>query len=121
MHLKYISVTEGYSGHRFCEPNHNLDDQYNSDQVFVHNLKYTFPTGEDFPGILSEDKKVMMLPIEAYGMFNGTEAYPFSSACSVSTGWQCRPFHPKFNGHIVIKDALIKQLKADKVPGVQTS
>lgn len=39
-HLGFISITEGYDGHRFCEPGTTRDDQYSSANVYFWNLSF---------------------------------------------------------------------------------
>jgi hypothetical protein len=131
MHIKYVSVTEGFNGHRFCEAGHSFEDQWYSDQVYIWNLQY-FNNNQEVTGtVISSDKDSdghqvlwMQWPFTNQSMADFDTGLSEQSGSGggneISNGWRLRPFHPKANGHTVIKNSVIAQLKADKVPGVRS-
>jgi len=117
-HVKYIPITAGFDGHRFCEDNHSKVDNYLSGDVWFWNVS---PPGI---GATADSAVADQLP----GNFDGTytetphlldfSEESLSDPGVISFGWQLRPFHPKYAGHTVIKDAIVARLRADGISGV---
>lgn len=105
-HVGYVSITEGFDGHRFCEPDHTDYDEYYSGDVWYWNL--SVPP-------LVEGGNDTAVP-------KGTDEplFDFSNLGNSTDGFKLRPFHPREAGFTAIKEAIIGQLKADKVPGVNS-
>jgi hypothetical protein len=106
--VKYISVTEGFDGHRFCEKNHALDDQYFSSDVWLWNL---VAPGFGTLAELDSSKWVDWLNK------NASDIDP--NGGHIWNGWHQRLFYPRQQGHQVIANAIIAQMQADKLPGVK--
>ncbi|KAF2419586.1 SGNH hydrolase [Tothia fuscella] len=123
MHVQFVSITEGFQGGRFCEPGSTFEDQYYNNNVLFWNLQFVDKSGQAIAGRVIDmpgGGKSMLLPQEANDMLdqygNITVSVPGQPTLQ---GWMLRPFHPKLLGHRVMKDKVIAQLKADKVPGVR--
>ena len=136
--VRYLSINEGFEGHRFCEKGSNLVNEYLGSNVWFWNLTPAFLSSANVNTITHFDDPAEFL---AALTANGTTTIPSSldlnkalatplfvddgklSASSsqggIADGWKMRPFHPKLAGHLAIREAIIAQLKADKVPGVQ--
>jgi hypothetical protein len=76
MNIRYVSTTEGFNGHRFCEDGHSFEDQWYSDDVFPWNLQYLNSSGQ--VSVDSLATKFMALPADA--QLNG-----FANALSEGT------------------------------------
>ena len=136
--VRYVSINEGFEGHRFCEKGSYHSNEYLSSNVWFWNLSPPFRSSANANTTTHFDDPAEFL---AALTANGTTTIPSSldlnralatpllvddgqiSATSnqggISSGWRMRPFHPKLAGHLAIREAIIAQLKADKVPGVQ--
>ncbi|KAK6427956.1 hypothetical protein LTR95_015906 [Oleoguttula sp. CCFEE 5521] len=110
--VQYISITESFAGHRFCEWDSNIfSDRYGSDDVKadqMFNATYMVDSqsqeSKDFwnwKDLFNFDKA-----LHDYGNF----IIPFQGA---SPGVALRPFHPTEQGHTAIKDALKAQMKIE--------
>ncbi|KAH0536746.1 hypothetical protein FGG08_006418 [Glutinoglossum americanum] len=127
MHLGFIPVSDGFDGHRFCEPNHSLKDQWSSDDVWIWNLQYSNPdNGQAEIGEILTDTNGTSYMGQAQGdsesnYQNFTLFSPdaFGPSQPSGSGWSSRPFHPKKVGYTKMKDTIIQRLKGDRVPGVQ--
>jgi hypothetical protein len=137
--VRYVSINEGFEGHRFCEKDSFHFIEYYGSNVWFWNLSPPLPFLPENANTTAQfdDQGQFLAALTA----NGTATVPASldldlalatpllqddddiSATSntgkVSNGWRMRPFHPKLSGHGAIKDAIVAQLKADMVPGVQ--
>jgi hypothetical protein len=119
----YIPVSDEFENHRFCEANHNEEDQWTSSDVWIWNLQWNDgdtggpnkpPTapGGDFP-VMSLDT-VNRTALDNL-VFNGSDV---NAQVQSGFGWTARPFHPKPRGHEQMKNFFIQRLKDDEVPGV---
>lgn len=128
--VRYIDLDAGFSGHRFCEPGANHNDQRNKDtnfnSVYFWNLNYPLwliSTAHPFgSGDVPEDTFIDSVTAEqAEQLFGGQNVTAWSGSGSgggneVGNGWRLRPFHPRKSGYTSIKDAILKQLKTDGFP-----
>jgi hypothetical protein len=124
MHVKYVSITEGFQTFRFCESGVSFVDNYGSDKVRLWNLLQENDTTRAVTGevlTMPNNGKMMMLRQDALDVIRANKGLPvFSPAANeLANGWMMRVFHPKTAGHTAIKDAIIKQIRADKVPGTR--
>jgi hypothetical protein len=136
--VRYVSINEGFEGHRFCEKGSFHSNEYYSSGVWFWNLSPPPLFGGNANTTAKfDDQGQFLAALTANGTataptsldLNAAMAAPLleddddtsanSNTGTVSDGWKLRPFHPKVTGHGVIKDAIIAQLKADVVPGVQ--
>lgn len=106
--LRYISITEGFSGHRFCETPQWwqkpiwFNRQYYGTTVWIWNLS---------PPQLDNADETTPVPVPPEGLSGGL--FTFDTA---TPGWQQRPFHPKAPGYSAIRDAIKAQMKTDNIP-----
>jgi hypothetical protein len=120
-HIVFIDPSPLFEGHRFCEPGHTLTNQYFLNDVWLWNLSppeldpdYGAPL---LNGILSFFQERW---VANHTFPNGTQATQDQiEAMLGSSGSTGRPFHPKVWGHSAIKDAVIAELRKNKVPGVK--
>ena len=101
----YISITEVFDGHRFCEPRHNIFNQFSSNDVWLWNLS---PSADELAQIVKDH----LNPSAEDGVV------PWKGPPLWEDGSTTRPFQPKVFGYKAIKDAIIKKLRDDKVPGI---
>jgi hypothetical protein len=120
--VDYVSITEHFKGHRFCEPGHNIfTDMYGSDYVWFWNasprrLADRHATQNDvefqfnatyLAGVLSREDQFDWTYLLA--MEKGTNALgPWQGA---SPRIALPHFHPTQQGHTAIKDALKATIK----------
>ncbi|KAI9767435.1 MAG: hypothetical protein M1840_005664 [Geoglossum simile] len=119
-HLGFIDVTHGFEGHHFCEPEHSLEGQWSSGDVWIWNLGLSNNDGSIVVGKIATDVNGTQYMDQAEGD-NETfykEVNPFGSSGPISSGWAGRPFHPKVLGHGAMKKIMIAALRNDHVPGV---
>ena len=122
--VRYIDIDSYFTGHRFCEPAANYNDQINTDTnfdgVYLWNLNWSFQvTGQGAPSAAAAQGKLTAQ--EAQDAFNGQPVTAWSSPSGPGgnvpgNGWRLRPFHPRFTGYTAIKDAIFAQLKIDGLP-----
>lgn len=130
--VEFLDISPAFSGHRFCENNHNYQDQWYSTDVWLWN----FNTPADDP---PADPNLMNQWINAYRFPDNTTLPEFPNGTTIgvetqrgvetdgsggSTGsptWSLRPFHPKQGGTQAIANIVIAQALADKIPGVKGS
>ena len=122
---RFVDVDSGFSGHRFCEPGANHNDQLNTDtnfeKVYLWNLNWPWqvanqaaPNPDEQNGTVSAE--------EAQQLFgnNGVTAWSGSGSGgggnNPNNGWRLRPFHPRYSGYTSIKNAILAQFKADGLP-----
>ena len=136
--VRYVSVNEGFEGHRFCEKGSFHTNEYYGSSVWFWNLSPPNAfTGNANTTAQFDDQVQFLAALTANGTatapasldLNAAMATPLfvddddvsanSNTGTVPDGYKLRPFHPKIAGHGAIKDAIIAQLKADMVPGVQ--
>jgi hypothetical protein len=123
--IKFLNPSALYEGHRFCQPGHNIDNQYFLNDVWFWNLSppsldpdYT-NAGAQYT---NADAEWQHKWVSDYVYPNGTQATTdelkalISDSNPFSTG---RTFHPKAVGHTAMKDAMIAFLQANNVPGVK--
>jgi hypothetical protein len=118
MFIKYVPITDGFQARRFCELGASFEDQYYSDNTYLWSLQFINKDGQAIAGQtvdMPNGLKYMSLPQEAADFLRNIG----NIVDAILKGWTLLPFHPKFKGHTVIKDAVIAQAKADKVPGVK--
>lgn len=128
MFLKFVPMDAAFENHRFCESRHTINDQYNSNDVYLWNLLFNPFSGAEIPPhamTTAAGESFAEQPQQVLDYFAanvpGTGMWPSNNprANSPSMGYVARVFHPKTPGHKVMKDALIKALRTDKVPGVK--
>lgn len=126
--VRYIDVDSGFSGHRFCEPGSNYNEQINTDthfdKVYLWNLNYPWQiTGQGAPSAAAASGNVTAQ--EAQAAFNGGGVTAWSSGGGggnePGNGWRLRPFHPRYTGYTAIKEAIFAQLKVDGLPKAQSA
>jgi hypothetical protein len=125
--VNYIPVSIIYEGHRFCEPGHSFEDQYHSPDIWLWNLLYEDSNPDSSEIIRQTLDGTTHMDIQLN--FDNME-YPVRSLRGGKKrveamfpglgGWTGRPFHPKFMGHMAMKDAMVQKLKKDSVPGVKS-
>lgn len=122
--VRFIDLDPGFQGHRFCEPGMNYDDQFNTDthfdKVYLWNLNWPWQVASD-PSQATDQSSTQVDQQKAQDLFggNGVTAWSGGSGGASNTpdsGWRLRPFHPRYSGYTVIKDAILGQLKADGLP-----
>jgi hypothetical protein len=120
MHLGLIPVDNGFQGHRFCEENHTLKDQWSSGDVWLWNLQFSNDGGDQL-GQFLVDANGTSYQGQAPGDTeeNYANFAPWSPSSGSGSGWMSRPFHPKKAGFQLMKDTFIQRLKNDHVPGVK--
>ncbi|KAI1142332.1 SGNH hydrolase-type esterase domain-containing protein [Hypoxylon sp. FL0543] len=135
-----VQPTNLFQGHRFCEPGHSFEDQFYRDDVWLWNLQYYDTQSAALAGNPREAQKTdngvtfmagstakppsAGMVLSTFPISNGAAppSTPNPSPQSQSSfGWTARPFHPKWKGHLAMKDLFIQQMKNDKVPGVKGS
>src|SRR5579862_4626797 len=120
MHLGLIPIDDGFQGHRFCEANHSLEDQWTSGDVWLWNLQYSNDGGDQLGQILVDSNGTSyqgQAPGDSEQNYDSFD--PWSSNPSAGAPWIARPFHPKKTGNQQMKDIYIQRLKDDRVPGVK--
>jgi hypothetical protein len=124
MKLGFIPISDGFGGHRFCEPNHSLEDQWSNNDVWIWNLQWSNPKTLNIAevGAIVTDNNGTSYMGEAPGDDQANYANgvtPFSGPSHGSgSGWSSRPFHSKKIGYTNMKDTIIQKLRDDTVPGV---
>lgn len=105
----FVDLDPYFNNHRFCEPGDGYNDQWYSDNVWIWNLQVGDYQGQDITG-------GSFVPADP-------EIQPFSGSLGEgpSGGWKVRPFHPKFQGHTAIKNAIIAKMRVSGMPGVTPS
>lgn len=103
----YVDVDPFFNNHRFCEPGDTFQDQWTGSNVWIWNLQ--IDNAQDQAAADSGDTAGLT---ELHVFESGDENGPRS-------GWQSRPFHPKYRGHTAIKDAIIAKMRASGMPGVK--
>ncbi|EHL03100.1 hypothetical protein M7I_1075 [Glarea lozoyensis 74030] len=124
-----------FDGHRFCEKGRSLEDQYYHKDLWLWNLQYNDDkTGEEGGAVTGNDGVKQMASTSSAGV-NVTEGFQTVLGADTNPdaiippdqdahtqqygfGWTARPFHPKFDGHTALKDAFIKKMQDDRVPGI---
>ena len=107
-HVGYISITEDFGGHRFCEPDSNRVAQFTSSNVWNWNAQPSF-----FPPDWKTNDGGTDNPIPfPEPLFQFDDPSPSGTGEGV---WR-RPFHPKKQGYSSIKASILAKLKADKFP-----
>jgi hypothetical protein len=130
MHLGFIPISDGFEGHRFCEPQHTLADQWSSPDVWIWNLQYRdSQTDTDQLGnFLTDANNTQYQDLApgdnennyaAFTLFATPDEVAAQGSSQPGSGWSSRPFHPKFPGYTAMKDTMIQRLKTDLVPGVK--
>lgn len=117
--VKFIDISPAFNGHRFCEANHNFKDQFYNNDVWLWNLNSPANDPPADPSLMDLWLNSAELPDHTIFVPTGTISEQGSGG---STGdgpvWTQRPFHPKQGGNQAIKDIIIAQAKADKIPGI---
>ena len=105
-HVNYVSITESFGGHRFCEPDSNRVAQFTSSNVWNWNIQPSF-----FPPDWKTNDGGTDSPIPfPEPLFQFDDPSPSGTGEGV---WR-RPFHPKKQGYSSIKASILAKLKADK-------
>lgn len=120
--VRFIDIDSHFSGHRFCEPGSNYQEQINKDthfdKVYLWNLNYKWQVdGTAAPSTAAAEGKVSV--DEAKAAFNGGGVTAWSSGPGGNkpeNGWRLRPFHPRYTGYTAIKEAIFEQMKKDGIP-----
>jgi len=110
--IRYVSITEGFQGSRFCEvkPAYTPDIWWYNRQYYGNYVRFWNVV---LPALQNKnpnsDATSVPNPMDGFTgkLFTFTTDIP---------GWQQRPFHPKSPGYTAIKDAIIAQMKIDKLP-----
>ena len=124
MPIGFIPITRGFDKHRFCEENHSFDDQWYNRDVYFWNLNRIKEGDELVATILSYENGTGYMDQPRGDNQDDYQAAGSGSRGSgaggnlIENGWIFRAFHPKKDGHTVIKDAVIARMRADKVTGV---
>ncbi|KAK4691620.1 hypothetical protein P7C71_g5415, partial [Lecanoromycetidae sp. Uapishka_2] len=111
--IRYVSITEGFATYRFCESKPAwwpdwvwYNRQYYGSYVRFWNV--VLPQIENTDPVSGPPVPNPMVGFNGQ-LFTWTTDIP---------GYQQRPFHPKNDGYTAIKDAIIAQMKIDKVPQI---
>lgn len=99
--VRFIDISPGFNGHRFCEQGSSKFNPYYSGDAWFWNLSPPIPDLAN-PFTTTPPSSIWDWASSVLG--------------TLISGWTLRPFHPKFAGHIAIKDAIIAQMKLDGVP-----
>ena len=109
-HLGYVSITEGYNGHRFCEPDSNYVAQFTSSNVWNWNIQPSGVAGWDYnKGDNFDPQNPLQFPEPVF-------QFDEPSTDVGGKGVWMRPFHPKKQGYSSLKSSILAKLKADKFP-----
>ena len=128
--VRYIDIDSAFSGHRFCEPGSNYNEQINTDtnfdKVYLWNLNYPWQiTGQGAPSAAAASGNVSAQEAQAAFAGGGVTAWSGSGSGNggnkPDNGWRLRPFHPRYTGYTAIKNAILAQLKADGLPKASSS
>lgn len=123
MHVGFVDISPPFSddgGHRFCEVWATSQwSQYYDKNLWFWNLSPTLWSGDNH--IASELSKVPDEVQTRFPNLTGT-LYDFSVVepyyTQISEGASLRPLHPTKSGHAAIYQAIVAQLRSDKVPFV---
>lgn len=103
-HIRFFNPSTLFENHRFCEPGHNLNNQYFLNDVWFWNMS----PPEDDPqyATLQDTDHLETAWAQNYTFINGTQATQDQLLNIISpTGnpydsWSGRSFHPKTLGHV---------------------
>ena len=112
-HVGYISITEKFSGHRFCEAGQHWWDLFFSGDVWYWNIT---PQIFQNPQLLDGTPGALVAATQKSVPWPGPLFQFNTSPGDSGNGIAQRSFHPKKAGYTAIKDAILAQLKADGVP-----
>lgn len=124
-----------FAGHRFCEPNRTLEDQFYHKNLWLWNLQYNDEQKGEQAGVVMTDNGVSFMGSPAgvdvtkgfttvLGIDNNPRS-PIPDGSDPNTqqygfGWTARPFHPKFDGNTALANSFIQKMRDDKIDGVKT-
>jgi hypothetical protein len=114
--VHYVEISSKFGGRRFCEAGHTFDDQYYGNKMWLWNL-----ARKDVVDLADKNRATEKPPgeVDKEGLDPGVtpegQIIPVPPI-SWNYGLTARPFHPKSEGHAVIKDAIMEAIKAAKVP-----
>lgn len=118
--FRYVSVTEGFDGHRFCEAaEENFNNgQYFSRNVFFWNLSLPNKERTDDPNnklaaYVGQNNDTA----QALGPVDPTDPR-YANGGQGFEGFTLRPFHPTKEGHCEIKRAIWAQLLNDPIANI---
>ena len=114
--VRFVNPDPYFVGHRFCEEGSTIGKQYTDPDVWLWNIYPPLPDGHENDVLLeglNNDTTPYAPPVHPEVVMATT---PSGSPSGVTlNGWTLRPFHPKYDGHTAIKQAIIDQLDADKL------
>jgi hypothetical protein len=90
----FIDVDKQFEGHRFCQPEHTLPEQYTRDKVYLWNMAPTDIANKS--GVLEDDTTL--------------SKRSFATAMKSDSGMVLRPFHPKEIGYRAMTNAIFQAL-----------
>ncbi|GIZ47217.1 hypothetical protein CKM354_001031500 [Cercospora kikuchii] len=107
--VQYVSTTERFNGHRFCEKDHNMYDQYfgsnvwlwnvSPDGLFPSSVKDQAEANKDWADVYNATGFVFMPNMEAWDWTDMLNMEKGPEAKSPQQGWSpgvvLRPLHPK--------------------------
>lgn len=127
----YVSITEGFAGHRFCEPGQEKDWPYTTNRAWFWSAN-VLATASDDPND-PQQQQIDDDFLKAYNNTDSTEAAAYLSKFdwtyldltadglnatsgpdqNGAPGSTLRPMHPTIEGHGAITDILIARVQQD--------
>lgn len=118
----YLEISDGFEGHRYCEPGSNHFKQYYDPNVWLWNVSPPFSDSVESMITQLQNDTAQLEKIYPTGLWNTTTTDNrdyFPESGTTGAGWTLRPMHPKQGGYTAIKAAIIAQMQADKIAGVK--
>lgn len=125
--FRFVDINPVFAKHRFCELGSNIKAQYFDSNIWLWNVVAPglgaanldvgpVPKDVQNPGDFQFDQSDVNAQVfnnQTPGIASGG-----SDGNNIINGWRLRPFHPKSPAYTGIKNAVVAQMKADKIPGV---
>ncbi|KAI9665394.1 MAG: hypothetical protein M1831_001832 [Alyxoria varia] len=107
--IGFIDINNDFESHRFCEDDHRsggVQGQHLNDDIWFYN----FDPSQEHCASPNEQA--------SSGHVGPSDTVPSDGNSDPSRQGCGRAFHPTFEGHHAIKNAIIRRLRADAVPGI---
>ncbi|KAH7063582.1 SGNH hydrolase-type esterase domain-containing protein [Macrophomina phaseolina] len=112
--IRFFNPSSLFQSHRFCEKGRDLNGQYFSDDVWFWNLS---PPEIDLSN--GNKTQIQEMWLNNQTLPNGDQVTDLDLDDMIAED-RGRTLRPKYDAHKAIKEAMVKQLRADKVPGVKS-